>query len=230
MKRYPKDLIQKVRELRATGKTYSEIRNLVGVYIPKSTFSDWCQGVIMPPSYREMVNSFNIKTLGKARATAAASNKLKKMRLLEELDRINRVISKDIERKETAKIALAMLCLGEASKSKSKCNHFFLGNTDPRIIILFMELLKRCFDFEMNKVRCTVQCRADQDTKELELYWQKITKVPKEQFYKTWIDKRTIGKPTLRKGYMGVLRFDYFDTKAQLDLESLADLVYNRVL
>jgi hypothetical protein len=56
-----------------------------------------------------------------------------------------------------------------------------------------------------------------------------VTKVPKKLFYKTQIDPRTIGKPTRKIGYKGVLRVDYFDTKVQLDLESLADLVYNQL-
>ncbi len=58
----------------------------------------------------------------------------------------------------------------------------------------------------------------------------KITGIPKRLFYKTRIDSRTVGKPTLKKDYKGVLRVDYFDTKVQLDLESLADLIYNRLV
>lgn len=90
-------------------------------------------------------------------------------------------VANQIGELNTAKIALAMLCLGEASKYDPKTGRrFYLGNTDPRII--FIELLKRCFRFDMEKVRCTVQCRADQNTEKLERYWRRVTKIPKNCF------------------------------------------------
>lgn len=121
-----------------------------------------------------------------------------------------------------------MLCLGEASKYKAS-KSFSLGNSDPRIIYIFLSLLKKCFDFNIEKVRCTVQCRADQNIKDLEQYWIKETGVPKRLFYKTRIDPRTIGKPTKKKDYKGVLRVNYIDTRVQLELESLANLIYNQL-
>ena len=121
-----------------------------------------------------------------------------------------------------------MLCLGEASKYNPKTRPAFtLGNSDARIITIFLELLKQCFRFDIEKIRCTVQCRADQDTKALETFWMDVTGIPKRLFYKPHIDPRTKGKPTKKPNYKGVLRIDYFDSKVQHDLESLANLIYN---
>ena len=104
-----------------------------------------------------------------------------------------------------------------------------MGSSDPRIIIIFLTLLKKCFSFKQAKVRCTVQCRADQNVEELERFWLDVTKIPQEQFYKAQIDPRTIGKPTKKVDYKGVLKIDYLDIKVQLELESLANLVYNQL-
>ena len=122
-----------------------------------------------------------------------------------------------------------MLCLGEASKYGGGSSSFSLGSSDRRIVVLFLKLLKKCFDFNLEKVRCTVQCRADQDTERLEKYWRKVVGVPKRLFYKPLVDPRTRGKPTRKSNYRGVLKVDYFSTRVQLELESLADLVYNQV-
>ena len=122
-----------------------------------------------------------------------------------------------------------MLCLGEASKYGGGSSSFSLGSSDPRIVVLFLRLLKKCFDFNLEKVRCTVQCRADQDIDALQNYWLKVTGVPKRLFYKPLVDPRTKGKPTKKSNYRGVLKVDYFSTRVQLELESLADLVYNQV-
>ena len=72
-------------------------------------------------------------------------------------------------------------------------------------------------------------CRADQNIEELEKYWQGKTGIPKKQFYKARFDIRSVGKPTKKEGYKGVLKVDYINTKIQLELESLANLIYNQL-
>jgi hypothetical protein len=84
-----------------------------------------------------------------------------------------------------------------------------------------LKLLKVCYDFDIKKVRCTVQCRADQDIHALEKFWRDIIRIPKKLFYKTRVDKRTIGKATRKSNYKGVLRIDYFDSNIRYELESL---------
>lgn len=226
--RYSSFIIEEARKFRTQGKTYGEIKNLLQVNIPKSTLSEWCKNVDLPFSYSERINKLNLNNLNKARLIALEINKIKREEFIKELDRLNLPISKDVENLSTAKIALAMLCLGEASKYNTK-TAFSLGSSDPRIIIIFLELLRKCFNFDIEKIRCTVQCRADQDIKSLEEFWTNTTKIPKRLFYKARVDPRTIGKPTRKTDYKGVLKVNYFDTKVQLELESLARLVYNQL-
>lgn len=228
--RYPKETIDQVRKLRAKGKTYGEIQLALHLQIPKSSLSWQCKDVPLPKGYQERIDKLNLTGLSKGRRIAAEMNKIKREEFFASLLQINSPIAQTIDKKNTAKIALAMLCLGEASKYHSISRHTFsLGNSDPRIIILFIGLLKQCFPFTIEKLRATVQCRADQDPIALKKYWQQITKIPDRLFYKPLIDPRTKGIPTKKPNYHGVLRVDYFDTKVQLDLESLADLVYNQV-
>ncbi len=229
MKLYPIILKEKVRNLRSQGCTYEEIRQAVGKKIPKSTLSGWCNGVNLPDSYQQKIAGLNLSNLSKALKVAVVANKLKREKFFNELQQVNTSVAKKISNIDMAKIALAMLCLGEASKYRPKSNSFSLGSSDPRIVVLFLGLLKRCFDFNLEKVRCTVQCRADQDSDVLQNYWLKVTGVPRRLFYKPLIDSRTKGKPTRKINYKGVLRVDYFDTKVQLELENLVDLVYNQV-
>ena len=205
-----------------------EISTLVNRKIPKSTLTEWCKEISLPSDYLEKINKLNSKNLGKARSIAVAINRIKREELLTTIQQTNLPIAQHIISKEVAKIALAMLCLGEASKSGGSSN-FYLGSSNPKIIILFIELLKYCFDFKPEKIRATVQCRSDQDIQKLEKYWQTVTKIPSTQFYKTRIDPRTIGKPTRKAEYKGVLKVDYFNRKIQLELESLSNLIYNIV-
>ncbi len=228
MRRYAVEFIVEAKKLRMRGKTYSEINSILKTQTPKSTLREWFRNVPLPKNYRDKITQLNKDHLNKVRIKAVETNKIRRRMFINSLDIINRPISKKIMDKDTSKIALAMLCLGEASKSGSG-SAFSLGSANSKIITLFLVLLKRCFEIDRRKFRCTVQCRADQNTENLEKYWQKLTGIPLDQFYKPRIDSRTIGKPTLKKDYKGVLKVDYFDSKIQLELESLANLVYNTV-
>ena len=228
MQRYNLKVVNEAKILRSKAYTYGEIRKALNLIVPKGTLHSWFKGIVLPSSYYLKLKSINKNHLTKARAISIDKNKIKRQDFLDGLDKINTSIADSIHNKDVAKIALATLCLGEASKYKTS-RSFSLGNTDPRIIIIFLVLLKKCFNFNLEKVRCTVQCRADQDIEDLEKFWQNVTGVPKRLFYKARIDPRTIGSPTRKKDYKGVLRIDYFDSRVQLELESLADLVYNQL-
>ena len=228
MQHYSTDLIQKAIELRSKGQTYEEIKKELNVKIPKGTLHSWFKNIVLPESYYDKVSKLNVEHLKEARVVAAKANKIRRRDFLNQLDKLNLPIADLINNYEPAKIALAMLCLGEASKYKPR-RSFNLGSSDPRIIIIFLTLLKKCFNFKQAKVRCTVQCRADQNVEELERLWLSVTKIPHKQFYKAQIDPRTIGKPTKKENYKGVLKIDYLDIKVQLELESLADLIYNQL-
>ena len=229
MKPFPQTLVQTVRSLRQQGKAYGEIQTILGQHFPKSTLSYWCKDIVLPEAYSKRIALLNFSNLGKARTIAIEINKIKREEYFERIKKANGPIAEEIKKNDVAKIALAMLCLGEASKSSRKSSSFYLGNSDPKIIVLFLGLLKQCYTFSIEKVRCTVQCRADQDANKLKTYWMNVTNVPEKFFYKPLIDPRTIGKMTKNKEYKGVLRVDYFDNSIQHELESLCELVYNDV-
>jgi len=230
MPRYPKQLIKTIQKLRSEGKTYGEIQAILHLRIPKSSLSWQCKNVSLPPEYAKRMELFNSTTLAKGRKMALEMNKIKREKFLQQLQENNVGIARKVHDLPTGKIALAMLCLGEASKYNPKTRRtFYLGNSDPRIIIIFLQLLKKCFPFHIEKIRATVQCRADQDTNALKNFWQKTTGIPEHLFYKPLIDPRTKGKPTKKAKYHGVLRIDYFDTKVQLELECISDLIYNEL-
>lgn len=226
MIRYSPQVKQEAIKLRKNDKSYREITVALNIQIPKSTLTSWCKNITLTPDYYQKVTATNLHNLKKARKIALKVNKTKRQKYLKNLDQNNKPIAKQIHHFSVGQIALAMLCLGEASKSKSKHKSFSLGSSDPRIITIFLKLLQQMSSFNPTKLRCTIQCRADQDTNSLQLFWQKITNIPPQLFYHPRIDQRTVGKVTQNPNYKGVLVIDYFDKNTQLILESLANLIY----
>ena len=117
-----------------------------------------------------------------------------------------------------------MLYLGEGAKNQR--GSLMFGNSDPFIISLFLYLLRYCYNIDESKFRCTLQCRADQNSRKLEKFWFQITKIPLSQFYKARIDPRTIGKPSKKLEYKGVCRIDYFSAEIFTELTQIANIVH----
>lgn len=215
---------QNVQKFRKEGKTFSEIQRDLKIKVPKSTLSGWCKGLVLPKEYSLKIINLNKQNLNKARKLAWKMNKERRELYVSSVKKNLAPLAELMKDKNISKLFLTALYLGEGRKG-SKNRQLTLGNSDPRIIKVFLKLLKNLYSFDLSKVRCTVQARADQNLKYLENYWMEVTKIPKEQFYKTRVDLRTLGKPTVKQEYKGVLRIDYFDTKIHLELEILANLV-----
>ncbi len=216
---YSTALRQRAITLRAKGLSYSLIQNKLGVKIPKSTFSYWCRNVQLPASYWERLEAGNIKHLALARLLSRKMQAKKRKAYLDTFFEKNLPLGTYLQNEDVAKIILTILYLGEGSKTLGRGSVVF-GNSDPATIKLFLKLLRGCYSVDESKFRCTVQYRADQDTKALNTFWSKTTLIPLKQFYAPRIDARSRGKKTTKKDYKGVCRVDYFKAEVLIDLLS----------
>lgn len=208
---------EKVVALRHSGKTYGEIQNAVGKRIPKSTLSYWCKNIPLSKDYQRRIEKITFTNIQRGRVIALVANKAKRKKYLQSIEKENKHLASILTNNmDTAKIAIAMLYLGEGSKTQR--GSLMFGNSDPKIISLFLSLLRYCYAIDENKFRCTLQCRADQDIKKLERFWSKITKITLDQFYKARVDPRTIGKKSRKLNYKGVCRIDYFSAQIYTEL------------
>ena len=204
---YPQEFKKEAQKLRSRGKTYNEIRVLLSANIPKSTLSEWCNKIEVPGIFNEILKKKMEAGGHRGRLIALAVNKHKRDLYLDKIRKDNLYLADRLQEKDFAKIALAMLYLGEGSKRSR--GRLSLGNSDPDVIRLYLRLLQTSYKIDKRKLRCTVQCRADQKIESLIKYWSEVTDLPRSQFYKTQVDPRTIGKPSKKKEYRGVCRIDY---------------------
>ncbi len=224
MKVYTEKIIKDVQSLRLQGKTYREINQILGLSIPKSTLSYYCRNVDPGENYRKRIQADTAKRLAYVQELAVAKNRQIFESKLAGLRKNSQYAASLIREIPVAKIALAMLYLGEGAKWKSH-RAPQLGSSDPRIIKIYLSLLETCYKVERKTIRCAVQHRADQDSTKLLNYWSKIMGIPKKQFYPSYIDKRTIGKPTKKTDYKGVCVVNCPGTHIQLELDIMADII-----
>lgn len=202
------------RSLRTAGKTYAEISDHLGRRVPKTTLSGWCHGVSLSPKAQQRIQARTLLSLRKARLAAVEKMKQRAVETRAALEKENEHLLEAVPR-ETAKFALILLYWAEGSKYR---DIVCFGNSDPSLIRLFLKLLKICYPVSESKLRCTVQCRADQDIEKLVSFWSVQTNLDRKQFYKTRVDRRTEGKPTKKQGYYGVCVIEYLSSHAQKDL------------
>lgn len=221
MKIYPKTIITRAKQLRSTGSTYREIYDELGANIPKSTLNGWVRHITPPDSYLTQLRTLNQLHLSQIRPLAQAKNREKLDCRLNFIRNKNTDLVKSID-KSCAKLILATLYWCEGAKYPSHSNLQF-GNSDPGMIKIFLLLLRSCYILDESKFRMSVQCRADQNQKELIKFWGEITGINISQHYATKVDQRSIGKPTLKTTYKGVCVIHYFDTDLQCELQFLGE-------
>ena len=209
--------------LRKNGKTYGEIREALGVSVPKSTLSYWCKNILLSRLQKKKIQLGVANNIQKGQMAAVIVNRQKRQKYLDSVKDRVKYLGVVVENKNVAKIALAMLYLGEGAKA----NHgsLMFGNSGPEVASFFLKLLRRCYAIDEKKFRCTVQCRADHNVVLLEKFWSKITKIPSAQFYRARIDPRTIGKISRKSDYKGVCRIDYFSADIHTELVKIAEVI-----
>lgn len=223
--KHTKNIRGKACHLRSKGKTYSEIKKILGINIPKSTLSYWCSHICLPEWFEKKVAHLNKMNLTKAQKIAWYVHKRNRKNLLKSISEKNTYLIKKMRDKDILKMLLSFLYLGEGSKWRSH-RGLSLGNSDPLIIKLYMRLLNLCYGIKSSQFKARICYRADQNLHILHKYWSKITSIPLKNFYLSQPDSRTIGKPTKRKDYKGVCALTCPGTNIQLELESIPAIIF----
>jgi len=91
-----------------------------------------------------------------------------------------------------------------------------LTNSDPRLVLSFISLLRFSYKLDETKFRVILQIHSTQNYGKLSEYWSGILRVPINKFYKPTITTAHEGKH--RSGYLGTCTLKYYDYKLQLKL------------
>lgn len=217
-------LRKETQKLRMRGKTYSEIMNILGIKLPKSTVAWWCRNTPLPSWYWGRLEKINKNNREKAQKAAWLANKEKQERFLSKLIKDNKILKDKTKDRDILKIILAILYLGEGAKWKTH-RGLQLGSSEPNIINLYIKLLNRCYGIKPNQLKCRISYRADQNLGTLEKFWSETTNIPLANFYKSKPDPRTIGKITKNKDYKGVCVVSCAGTHIQLELEEIPRII-----
>ena len=217
---------QKALNLRRSGWSLGEIAR--ALEIPRSTLSGWTKEIKLTGKQKGRIKEKIIESGIIGRRLALKANLAKLNRWKKGIrERVKHYKDLATEKTEFGKIICGILYLCEGAKYPSS-RFLYFGNSDPRVISAFINLLRKCYAIKEEKLRFDIRYRWDQDLKKLRIFWSKVTRIPVKQCLNSQPDPRTKGSPTLRKSYKGVCRVIYYDSSLQFVLQSIGENIINK--
>lgn len=164
--------------LRLQGKTYGEIQKVF--QIPKSTLSTWFKNIQLNPKARLVLS----RKYKKGIVALGSFNKARTGAIHMENEKIRLDFEKQIGNLTKRELLLigATLYWGEGYKNFGSKGYPYISftNSDPQMILTFINFLERIFNIPREKVKAGVLIHQNLDNVSAVRYWQSLTKIPKE--------------------------------------------------
>ena len=155
MKKYTKNAIEKMINMRKTGHSYPEISRFLN--IPKTSVSRYVKNVKIAPEY------YNRWLDRKRSSKLLLINNLKKAKIEAE----NKIT--DISEKESVLIAAVIYWCEGAKKD------FSFINSDPMLVATFLRSLRRGFNLSNDRFTISLRIYEDLDKDKSVKFWSKVT-------------------------------------------------------
>ena len=188
--------------LRKKGFSYSEI--VARIPVSKSTLSLWLRHIKLTKKQKQRIA--RKKKLGQLKG--AAIRRKNRILVTKKIKRKSANQIGKIKKKELFLIGV-VLYWGEGSKERKRSSQVELGNTDPKLINLFLKWLKEICGVKKDRIvfRIHIHENSKNNIDKVKKYWAKVTGFPERNFQKIVWKKHKI--KTIRKNinsnYYGLL-------------------------
>ncbi len=98
---------------------------------------------------------------------------------------------------------------GEGSKTGTTVA---LTNSDPDLVASFLIFLRRVCQIDEKRLHAVIHCHEDHNQEELLLFWSKVTKIPKNQFYKSTLHTSHKKRSSTKRLKFGTISLRYSDS------------------
>jgi len=198
---------QKALKLRFIGKSYGEIKCALGV--PKSTLSSWFKNLQLPPSVQKIL-------IEKGRATnknLAEFNRRRTQAIKIENQQVRQAAAEEIKSLSKRELLLIGAALYWAEGYNKQDNvgspNISFGNSDPKMVILFLRFLREVMRIPEEALRPIVQIHHNVEVKSAINFWSKISDIPQKFFHITHqISKASKGKRSTYSLPYGTFRLE----------------------
>lgn len=181
----------RARDLRKLGWTLTEICEELSV--SKASASLWCKDVEIDEE--ELARRRRERFLsGNKGARQRGPNKLQRAKQaeIEEMQAAGQATVGALSDRDLLLIGAALYA-GEGSKTPGEVR---FANSDPRMILFFVEWLRQCFEVETSSMRLRLYLHEGLDLDQANRFWSELTGIPIAQFRKPY---RATPDPSIRR-------------------------------
>ena len=182
---------EQARTLRAEGKTYTEIKQVLGV--GKGTLSAWLADMPLSSEQMKNVRDWNPRRIEHFRETM---RKKRETRLQDAYVKAK----KDIGRLTRRDLYIAGLYLYWGEGNKSGQANVGISNTDPSVILAFLDWVK-IMGIPREKLHVRLHLYKDMNIQKETQYWSDTLRIPLAQFRKPYIKESLLSGLTYKNGY-----------------------------
>ena len=181
----------RARDLRAQGWTLTEICEELAC--SKASASLWCRDVEVDEEVLERRRRDRFLK-GNEGARLRGPNKLQR-RKQAEIEEMRRAGFDEVGVLSDRDLMIAGIALyaGEGSKTPGEVR---FANSDPRMIVLFVEWMRRCFGIDPGEMRLRLYLHEGLDLDAANTFWSELTGIPIERFRKPY---RAVPDPSIRR-------------------------------
>lgn len=208
---YSRLIKDKAIQLRKRGFSLKEISQKL--HIAKSTTSVWLEDILLARRAQERLEKKQI--LGQYKSILIKKEKTKREQQIQKEIAIKMLESIPSSR-AIMKLYCTLLWWCEGNKDNGLVK---FTNSDPTLIQNFLFNLRSSFSLDESKFRVLVHIHEYHDDKRQKVFWSKITKIPLEQFHKSY-KKGNTGKRK-HNNYQGTIAVTYYDAKIAKELEAI---------
>jgi len=194
---------QKAVLLRKQGYSFKEIARKLDV--SKSTASIWLRDIKLDEKAKKRLlgrAKKGIMTMARRKRNKVEKERLKFLK--QGLIKVKKLSNISCDQ---AKIFLALIYWCEGTKTADNTLKF--ANSDPTLIKFFMDMFYKGFNINSKKIKALIHLHDYHNEAHQINFWSKVTKIPPNQFYKSY-RKFNTGKRT-RLNYPGCITINYYD-------------------
>ena len=204
MIKWDSELKIKAKKLREKGYSLSRLEREIKV--PRSTIHYWLKGTKKPEHFTKEERLRWIKSI---QPLGALANRKKHELWVEKFkEEADEEIANSRLDTEVKKSLLSILYWTEGNKTGGIVQFV---NTDPRMVLLFITLLRECYQIDETKLRLRLHLHEYHDERKTKKFWSELLKIPTDQFYKTYRKERSKEK-IYRKNFGGICFIRYNST------------------
>ena len=197
----PLETKQKVKNLRKKGYSIGWIARECS--ISKSTVHEWVRTMSGAREYARLGKERwirEIQPLGALGQRKKRENKIAKI-----VEEVNQEITQLKITPDIKKAVLSALYWAEGTKGRGMLK---FTNTDPRLMLLFITLLREGYDIDETKFRIRMHLHWYHKERLTRRFWSDLLKIPRKQFNKTYWKKRSKEK-VFRRNIGGICFLGY---------------------